>query len=194
MKTPRLSRLLVIAVVATSLAACDNTKNLLGQGKRSPDEYAVYSRVPLSVPPEYGLRPPGAGAPLTSQSGSPTADARAALLGGDSGARAAAAPVAGGASFSNGTLALLDRTGGLRADPAIRSRINRETTVLAEVDQSLAERLMFWRKPGEYGTVVDPAEEAKRIRENQALGKPVTDGRTPTIARQKRALLEGIFN
>jgi len=91
-------------------------------------------------------------------------------------------------------MALLERTGGLNADPAIRTRINRETTVLAEVDQSFTDRLMFWRTPTEYGTVVDPNEEAKRIRENQALGKPVTDGRTPTIARRKRALLEGIFN
>jgi hypothetical protein len=59
----------------------------------------------------------------------------------------------------------------------------------------MTERLMFWRKPDpEYGTVVDASKEAQRIRENQALGKPVAEGVTPTIARRKRALLEGIFN
>ena len=194
MNTVRGLRLLLGVAVAVTLTACDNTKAILGQGKRSPDEYAVYSRVPLSMPPEYGLRPPGAaGGPVASQPGTPTSDARNVLLGLEPGGRVAAPP-AGYEGVSGGTLALLDRTGGLRADPAIRSRINRETTVLAEVDQSFSDRLMFWRSPSEYGTVVDPNEEAKRIRENQALGKPVTEGRTPTIARRKRALLEGIFN
>lgn len=195
MNTVRAMRLLLGVAVAVTLTACENTKAMLGQGKRSPDEYAVYSRVPLSLPPEYGLRPPGAaGGPVASQPGTPTSDARNVLLGLEPGGRVAGVPSAGSESVSGGTLALLERTGGLRADPAIRSRINRETTVLAEVDQSFSERLMFWRSPSEYGTVVDPNEEAKRIRENQALGKPVTEGRTPTIARRKRALLEGIIN
>jgi hypothetical protein len=194
MNTVRGMRLLLGIAVAATLTACDNTKSLLGQGKRSPDEYAVYSRVPLSMPPEYGLRPPGTAGPVASQPGTPTSDAKNVLLGLEPGGRVAAAPSGGAEGLSGGTLALLDRTGGSSADPAIRSRINRETTVLAEADQSFTERLMFWRSPSEYGTVVDPNEEAKRIRENQALGKPVTEGRTPTIARRKRALLEGIFN
>jgi hypothetical protein len=41
--------------------------------------------------------------------------------------------------------------------------------------------------------VVDPQAEQQRIEENQALGKPVTEGETPTIERKKRGLLEGIF-
>lgn len=194
MKTVRGMRLVLGVAVAVTLTACGNTKAMLGQGKRSPDEYAVYSRVPLSMPPEYGMRPPGAGGPAASQPGSPTSEARDVLLGRAPSGRGAAAPSAGSGELSGGTVALLERTGGLQADPAIRTRINRETTVLAEVDQSFTDRLMFWRTPSEYGTVVDPNEEAKRIRENQALGKPVTEGRTPTIARRKRALLEGIFN
>ncbi|MDG4609000.1 MAG: DUF3035 domain-containing protein [Defluviicoccus sp.] len=194
MNTVRGMRLLLGIAMAATLTACENTKSLLGQSKRSPDEYAVYSRVPLSMPPEYGMRPPGSAGPVAGQPGSPTSEARDVLLGREPGRRVAATPSVGADGLSGGTMALLERTGGLNADPAIRTRINRETTVLAEVDQSFTDRLMFWRTPTEYGTVVDPNEEAKRIRENQALGKPVTDGRTPTIARRKRALLEGIFN
>jgi hypothetical protein len=41
--------------------------------------------------------------------------------------------------------------------------------------------------------VVDPQAEAQRLRENQALGKPVTDGDTPIIRRRKKGALEGIF-
>ena len=36
-------------------------------------------------------------------------------------------------------------------------------------------------------------EEAKRLREYAALGKPVTEGQTPQIRRRKRAIFEGIF-
>ncbi len=57
-----------------------------------------------------------------------------------------------------------------------------------------ADRIMFWRKPGEtaQGSVVDPAREAKRIRENQALGRPITEGDTPTIERERG--VRGLFN
>ncbi len=52
---------------------------------------------------------------------------------------------------------------------------------------------MFWREPQATGDIVDAIEEAKRLRENAALGKPVTDGETPTIERRRKGLLEGLF-
>lgn len=193
---PRLSGVLVMCAVLAGLSACDSTKELLGQGKRSPDEFAVYSRAPLSVPPDYGLRPPGTSAPGWSEPGSPTSQAREALIGSEPRSGFGSRPPAatGTQDYSAGTMALLERTGALRAEPNIRDIINRETTILADSDKSFTERLMFWGTPSEYGTVIDAEEEAKRIRENQALGKPITEGRTPTIARRKRALLEGIIN
>ena len=44
------------------LTACEETKRALGQTKESPDEFTVYQRAPLSLPPNYGLRPPSPGA------------------------------------------------------------------------------------------------------------------------------------
>ena len=41
--------------------------------------------------------------------------------------------------------------------------------------------------------MIDAEAEAKRLRENSALGRPATEGKTPTIERKKKALLEGIF-
>ena len=52
---------------------------------------------------------------------------------------------------------------------------------------------MFWREEVPPGRIIDADAEAKRLRENAALGKPVTAGETPTIERKKKALLEGIF-
>jgi hypothetical protein len=161
--------------------------DILG-GKKAPDEFAVYSRAPLSLPPDYSLRPPAPGT-AASQIVTPRNEAKSALVGGEFNSASAASA----ASYSPGTRNLLEQTGALGADPDIRDLVNRETTILAEEDQSLAERIMFWSTPVEYGTEVDPTEEAKRIRETQALGQPITTGSTPTIERKRKAPLEGIL-
>lgn len=177
----------VLAVVAT--AGCESTRNLLGDSKRTPDEFTVYSRAPLSLPPEYGLRPPAPGS-SRPQNVLPRDDARQALLGGRGRPTATPAP----ADASEGTRVLLRQTGALDANPDIRVLINRETSILAEEDKSFTDRILFWGTPSEYGSIVDPAQEARRIREKQALGRPLTEDETPTIERKRRALLEGIFD
>lgn len=187
-------RLTVLGVAVVLVAGgCSGTKDLLGQGKRPPDEFAVYSRAPLSLPPDYALRPP---APGTQRPNNvmPRDTAKQALLGEQFNTQAGGASSVDLLTASPGTQVLLERAGALDADPEIRTLVNRETTILAEEDQSFTERLMFWGTPTEYGTVVDPVQEAKRIHENQALGQPITDGETPTIERKRRALLEGIFD
>jgi hypothetical protein len=182
----------VWAMLGTGVGGCEGVKQDLGIGvKRPPDEFAVYSRAPLSMPPDFGLRPPAPGAGTDSYNA--RAQAKDVLRGEPAAAGAGVTPSAALAAESPGTLALLDRTGGLKAGPAIREQVNRESTVLAEADQSFVERLMFWRDKPEEGTVVDAAQEARRIRENQALGQPIVTGETPTIERRPRSPLEEIF-
>ena len=173
------------------VGACQDG-GLLGGGKRAPDEFAVYSRAPLSLPPDYALRPPAPGA-APSQQIMPRQEARGALVGGQFNTGASGQSSATLGSYSPGTRNLLEQTGGMQADPDIRDLVNRETTILAEEDQSFTERLMFWTTPVEYGTVVDAGPEARRIQENQALGQPITAGNTPTIEQKRRAPLEGVL-
>ncbi|MFO1152538.1 MAG: DUF3035 domain-containing protein [Rhodospirillales bacterium] len=191
-------RLLPMLLVASglALAGCEGVKQDLGIGvKRPPDEFAVFARAPLSMPPDYGLRPPMPGA--QAESAAARESAKDVILG------QGATPIAAGqaqwapteANASAGTVALLDHTGGLAAQPAIREQVNRETTVLADADRSFLERMMFWSDKPQEGTVVDAPEEARRIRQAQALGQPIASGAaTPTIERRPKALLEGIFN
>jgi hypothetical protein len=189
----RMRWIVLAAAVAVVVGGCSDTKKLLGQGKRPPDEFAVYSRAPLSLPPDYALRPP---APGTSrpQNVMPRDTAKQVLLGEQFDTQAGGASSAEVVGVSPGTQVLLERTGALDADPEIRTQVNIETSILAEEDQSFTERLMFWGTPTDYGIVVDPVQEARRIHENQALGQPITEGETPTIERKRRALLEGIFD
>ena len=180
---------LVLAVAVLLVGGCEGVKQDLGIGaKRPPDEFSTYSRAPLSVPPDFALRPP-ATATGASQAAVPREIARQAMLGADASAAAPRALEGG----SPGLQSLLDRTGAANAQPDIRAQVNRETTILAEADQSFVQRLMFWSNTPEPATVVDARQESRRIQENQALSKPLTTGETPTIRRKPKALLEGIF-
>jgi hypothetical protein len=57
------------------LSACTDFKRAIGIEKTSPDEFAVEQRAPLTIPPDFDLRPPAPGAPRP-QEVSPTQKAR----------------------------------------------------------------------------------------------------------------------
>jgi hypothetical protein len=97
------------------------------------------------------------------------------------------------AETSGGESALLTQAGAARVQPGIRDIVNQEASVLADADRTFVDRLIFWRKPDEPGVVIDPQREAQRLRENQALGRPVNEGDTPIIRRRQKGALEGIF-
>lgn len=166
-----------------ALAGCSEAKKAIGWDKAPPDEFAVVARAPLSVPPDFQLRPPAPGT-VRPQEGTPREQARGALTGSRS------LEVAG---RSQGEMALLQKSGSDRAEPDIRSVVNRELNATVEADRGFADRLIFWRKPDPTGTVLDPNKEAQRLRSNQALNLPVTEGDTPMIKRRKKGWLEGIF-
>lgn len=194
---PRCAPLWLLAG-ALALGGCTETRQAIGWEKNPPDEFRVMSRAPLSMPPDFGLRPPNPGAPRP-QEGTTTDQARNAVTGGRTPPRTAGAGAAATGSVqrqarqSSGEQALLARAGGDRADPAIRSTIDREARALADADRSFTDRLIFWRASDPPGTVIDPQREQQRIRENQAMGRAPTDGDTPIIRRRQRGILEGIF-
>lgn len=182
----KFATLTVLIAATASLGGCGDTRRALGLDKRTPDEFRVVARAPLDVPPEYGLRPPQPGAPRPNEA-TPRDTARAAVFGDK------AQPVQRGGGRSSGENALLRAAKADQAQANIRATVNRETQQLGDADRSLVDKLLFWRDAPPPGTVVDPAAEAQRLRENAALGKPSTDGQTPVIERKKGGLLEGLF-
>ena len=44
------------------LGGCSSIKQMFGMDPQGPDEFAVESRAPLTVPPDFALRPPQPGA------------------------------------------------------------------------------------------------------------------------------------
>jgi hypothetical protein len=53
---------LVFSAGALLMSGCTDLKRAIGLEKNSPDEFAVESRAPLEMPPDFDLRPPEAGA------------------------------------------------------------------------------------------------------------------------------------
>jgi hypothetical protein len=185
---PVLRPLIPVALLALALGGCEETRKSIGWDKNPPDEFRIVTRAPLSVPPEFALRPPAPGAPRP-QEGTTIDHARGAVTGG----RAPARPAQPAAGQSAGEAALLSRVGADRLDPAIRSTVDREAAALADADRGFTDRLIFWRQADPPGSVVDAERETRRLRENQALGRPASEGDTPIVRRRQRGLLEGIF-
>ncbi|MBV8889529.1 MAG: DUF3035 domain-containing protein [Alphaproteobacteria bacterium] len=58
----RAGQALLCLGAAASLSACGDFRRAIGLDRPSPDEFAVESRAPLTIPPDFDLRPPEPGA------------------------------------------------------------------------------------------------------------------------------------
>lgn len=181
------SALVVVCLVSFLTAAC-GVREVLIPGKQSPDEFAVYTRAPLSIPPDYKLRvpEPGVKRPQEAETGE---TAQKIVLGSID---PSSTTLQGDASGS-GIKSFLRDAGALNTDPGIRELIDQETSVLAQEDNTVLERIIFWKTSAEYGLEVDASLETKRLQENQALGQPLTTGDVPTIERRDKGLLKSLF-
>lgn len=186
--TQKIKKMLLPMLLATavlSLGACDTMKRELGMGRHSPDEFAVVKRAPLSLPPDYALRPPSTDyLPPASES---TQQARTVLMG-----EKTTTTKAGGAET-----AFLEKAGAYDSDPAIRAQINRDNGFIALQNRTVADRLIFWEesnvKPDDVpASVVDAKAEAERLQKNKAEGNAVNTGQVPVIEK-KKSTFEKIF-
>jgi len=180
---------LSVFVLATTLGGCESARKSFGNAKSPPDEFAVYKRPPLSLPPDYGLRPPQPGA-VQTQGMEPSKAASQAIR-----QATTTTPKSGAikSASSPGLQSLLRDTGGGSADPDIRRQIDEETSIYTKDDGRFVDKLIFWVDDiPDGGTIVDAKKEKKRINENQALGKKVNDGETPEIKRKKQR--KGLLN
>src|SRR5450432_370115 len=106
-------RFFALAGVALSLVGCESIREAAGVTKEPPDEFAVVTKAPLVIPPDFNLKPPKPGAVPTNQS-SPTDSAQAALYGDDPATIAAGMP----GTFSEEEKLILASSGAAVADHA----------------------------------------------------------------------------
>ncbi len=176
------SRLALIGALAFGLGACSVFTNQ----KNPPDEFAVLTKAPLVIPPDYALRPPKSGQQSPAalqvrqraeQSVFGRRDVDPELLEGQ----------------TKGEQALLAKAGAVDPDPSIREVLGEEVAALSSGDTSLTDRIMFWQEDPTGISVVDAEKEAERLRKNETEGKAPTEGDTPSIDEDSGGFLGGIF-
>jgi hypothetical protein len=161
----------LVCVSALALTACGNgdadVKEKLGLKAAPPDEFSVVTRAPLSVPPDYTLRPPrpGEDRPMELSVREQTKQ----TVFGVSDVQNRQGESAGSSS------SFLNKLGANQADPNIRQSINTEVREMDKKEQPVAERLLFWKEKEPPGKTIDPVEEKKRL---EAQG--VTESTTTT--------------
>lgn len=174
------------------LAGCSGTVDQFSLTSTPPDEFKVTTRAPLAVPPDFNLRPPSPGEPRP-QEGTATQQAKQVIFRASDGADLSFAESMPDDGRSMGERALLAEADADKVEGDIRQVVDWESQTLEDGDGYLYDVLVFWRDDQPPGRIIDAEAEARRLQENAALGKPVTEGETPTIERKKKALFEGIF-
>jgi hypothetical protein len=161
-------RAAVLAGVGLVLCGCDTLRNAAGMGKMPPDEFAVLTKAPLVVPPDYNLKPPRPGAAPTNQV-KPTDAAQIALYGSDPATIASNIP----GNSSQGEKLLLAYAGIANADPEIRQHLASDGKNMLGADDSFTDEILFWKGPKtDPGNVVDADAEARRIDAEKAGQAP----------------------
>lgn len=162
---------LIAAAAATS--ACGTVSRAIGAGKQSPDEFRVVTAAPLTLPPDYSLRPPRPGE-ARPQELDPDAEARAALFGDQIGAAA-----------SQGERALVNAAAADAVDPNIRDTIDFEAQGVVRRNEDFVDRLLAFGGSGAPAAApLNPEAEARRLEDDESIRR-ATGGGQVTIERER---------
>ncbi|MGC9953653.1 MAG: DUF3035 domain-containing protein [Rhizomicrobium sp.] len=180
-------RTAVLAGVGLALCGCETIRDASGLEKKPPDEFAVLTKAPLVVPPDYNLKPPRPGAAPTNQTEA-TESAQAALFGADT--ATIAASMSG--NYSQGEKLLMANAGVANADPIIRQHLQSDRKAMLGADDSFTNEILFWKGPKtDPGKAVDADAEARRI-DAQKTGQ--TTGEAPKTEAPKQEEKSGWFD
>ncbi|MGD9638547.1 MAG: DUF3035 domain-containing protein [Alphaproteobacteria bacterium] len=197
----------VMIVVCFAVSSCSNkAKQALGLSRKAPDEFTVISRAPLTIPPVFNMRPPKPGE-TRPQEGTALDAAKTALI--TNGETAQGNTNSGNAvsmndsnllfpikqnsamEFSSGEKALLTKANAEDSQQDIRKVIDQENSSLIKESKQFVDKIVFWKETEDPTAIeVDPTLEEKRIQENAALGKTVTEGETPVIEKRRKGIFE----
>jgi len=195
---------MVFLVPCLMLLACSgqDARETLGLTREAPDEFVVVSRPPLTVPPDFELRPPTPGVARPAES--TTSAARALVLKGEAppasleelGAAPTVAsavdPVLSGNAATPGESSLLNKIGITRVDPEIRQKLGADPEKAAAKREAKTFYDRLLQESGEE-PVVDSRKEAERIRINTDTGKPVNEGVVPETSPEKKSVIDRVF-
>lgn len=154
---------MALACAALALTGCDSIRSAAGMSKAAPDEFAVVTKAPLIMPPDYNLRPPRPGAAPLNQT-LPTQAAQASLFSNDP--AAVASTITG--KYSQGEKLLIANAGAAATSPTIRQQIAADNANLEASDSSFTDKLLFNTPTDQNGHPVNADAEAERLGKKSA--------------------------
>ena len=172
-------RAAVLAAGAFALMGCHAFREASGLTKDSPDEFAVVTKAPLIMPPDYNLRPPRDGAPPTNQV-EPTDSAQAALFDANGNKTA-------GTDVSASEQQLLAAANATNPDHMIRQQVATDGRSMEAADDAFTQKMLFWNDKAPAGTNVDAEAEAKRLDAAKNGGQPAA---TPSKKKSDSATID----
>jgi len=149
---------LALCLCVPVLSGCDSLRKAAGLQKKSPDEFAVTTKAPLVIPPDFNLRPPTPGAP-PSNTRDPSTNAELALF-----SNADIQTIASGlpGTYTMGERMLLANAKAQNSDPAIRARLNADQRAVQNADRSFTDRILNTSATRDTGKAINAdAEVAK---------------------------------
>jgi hypothetical protein len=164
--------LVVVLAAATAASGCASFSRAIGASKTTPDEFRVMTQAPLTLPPDYNLRPPRPGE-ARPQENDPAADAQAALFGENVGANA-----------SQGERAFVSAAGATASNDSIRDDIDFEGQGVVRRNQGFADRILNFGGSGSDSRPLDAAEEARRLEDEESIRR-ATGGQPVVIQRER---------
>ena len=168
----RIALLGIAAIAATGATACSSMT--------TPDEFRVVRKAPLTVPPEFNLRPPAPGSSRPQELSTET-QARVAVFGVDT-ARDA----------SEGEKAFIKAAGGDAIDRSVRSAVDYDNAQILRKSRNFTDSILNFGKTGPNDPVLDAAAEAERLRVEQESLKDITGGGKVIIQPKHTSKLPGL--
>jgi hypothetical protein len=169
-----LTTVLALSVGCAALSGCDSLRKAAGLNKKSPDEFAVTTKAPLVIPPDFSLRPPLPGAPPTN-SLDPSATAENALFTGGTDPQTVAAGMRG--NYTPGEKMFLANAKAENSDPGIRARLNADQrAAIQNADRSFTDRVLNSPVTPDNGKPVNADAEVNKGRKTSTPKKEESSG------------------
>jgi len=186
---PELLRLAVLAGAVVALTGCQGFREAAGLTKSAPDEFAIVTKAPLIIPPDFNLKPPQPGAAPLNQ-GSPTAQAETTLYGADP--ATVANSIQG--NFSDEEKLVIAQAGAADADDSIRQQIAADNKSMQAADASFTDKLLFNTPVNNSDAPIDPDAEKKRMDQAKTGTQGDQQQQQPAPKKEDHGWLGGIFD
>jgi hypothetical protein len=136
MAKSRWTTLSVLGLMLVGTSGCSGLSSALGLEKSSPDEFAVVTKAPLIIPPDFSLRPPTPGAARPNVK-DPSESAAEALF-------KTAGYEASDAQQSQGEQVLVEVAGADETDGTIRTIVEDDYQEANKPRKTVLQRATFW--------------------------------------------------